>query len=439
MRRTALLFAVVLGSLGMAAVQAEDLLEVYQLAAESDPTVRAQVASELANREALPQARAGLLPSLSVSANTNYNSLRANDDFNTNNASINLVQPLYRRDRLYQYDQAGSIVSQAEAQLEAVRQDLVIRAAEGYFRLLDAEVEVGFRVADKNAIARQLEQAQRRFEVGLVTITDVYEAQARYDRAAADEIIARNDRSDAQEALRQLTGQGIRTIEFLSADMPLMTADPHDVEAWVSEAMEKNPQVIAGRYAVEAAGSQIEVQRSGHFPNVDAIASYFDDNTNAPNGLDLEGASLGLQLELPIDVGGGVRSRTREAVYLRDQAREQLDELNRSVERQTRDAFRNLDATVSFVRAVSQAVVSNQSGFEATQAGFDVGTRTIVDVLNSQRDLLSAKRDYEVARNQHLLNRLRLKQAAGTVNYVDVEEINTYLQPKRYDWLSSEE
>jgi outer membrane protein len=362
--------------------------------------------------------------------------LRRNENFNTNNAEISLVQPVYRRDRLYLYQQAGSVVSQADAQLEAARQDLIIRTAEGYFGLLDAEVELGFRVAEKNAIARQLEQAQRRFEVGLVTITDVYEAQARYDRAAADEIISRNDRSDAQEALRQIAGQSVTSIEFLSADLPLMTADPHDVEAWVAEALARNPQVQAGRYAVDVARSEIEVQRSGHYPNVDAVASYFDDNTGAPGGQDLEGGSLGLQLQLPIDVGGGVRSRTREAVHRRDQAQEQLEEITRSIERQTRDAFRNLDATVSFVQAVSQAVVSTQSGFEATQAGFDVGTRTIVDVLNSERDLLASRRDYEVARNAHLLNRLRLRQAAGTLGYNDVQEINAYLQPKRYDWLS---
>ncbi len=436
MRRSSILLATVLTSFWLGSTQAEDLLEVYELAAQSDPVLRAEVAGQLANKEAVPQAKAGLLPSINLSAGTNYNDLRNTDNFNTNSASIDLVQPLYRRDRYYQYQQAGSFSNQADARLEAVRQDLIIRTAEGYFALLDAEVELGFRIAEKNAIGRQLEQAQRRFEVGLVTITDVYEAQARYDRAAADEIIARNDRADAREALRQLTGRDIGSIEFLSSDLPLTIADPHDVEIWVAEALASNPQAMAGRYALEVAEAEIEVQRSGHYPNLDAIASYFEDNTGAPGGFDLEGGSIGLQLQVPIYAGGAVVSRTREATYLRDQAQEQVDEILRDIERQTRDAFRNLDATVSFVQAVSQAVISTQSGYDATQAGFDVGTRTIVDVLNSQRDLLSARRDYEVARNAHVLNRLRLKQAAGNLTYMDVEEINAFLQPQRYDWLS---
>lgn len=439
MRRSSILLAPLVMGLWLGSARAEDLLQVYQLAAQSDPVLQAEEARLLADKESVPQARAGLLPSINLSASTNYNDLRDSDNFNTNNAAIDLVQPLYRRDRYYQYQQAGSFSNRADARLEAVRQDLIIRTAERYFALLDATVELGFRVADKNAIGRQLEQAQRRFEVGLVTITDVYEAQARYDLAASDEIIARNDRADAREALRQLTGKNIASIEFLSPDLPLSVADPHDVEVWVTEALASNPQAVAGRYALEVAEAEIEVQRSGHYPSVDAIASYFDDNTGAPGGLDLEGGSIGLQLQLPIYAGGGVVSRTREATYLRDEAKEQLEEILRNIERQTRDAFRNLDATVSFVQAVSQAVVSNQSAYDATQAGFDVGTRTIVDVLNSQRDLLSARRDYEVARNSHVLNRLRLKQAAGNLVYMDVEEINAFLQPKRYDWLSFDE
>lgn len=419
-------------------VSAEDLMDVYALALASDPQLRAANARRNAEIESRPQARAGLLPDLSLSADVNQNNIRRDGDrsqFGTSGYSFRLAQPVYDRAAWHRFGQSKHIVDRANSDYEFQRQDLILRTAEGYFAFLDAEVEVGFRGADKRALEGQLEQAQRRFDVGLVTITDVLDAQARLDRAVADEIIAVNTRSDASEALRELTGRYIDRVSYLKPDMPLMTAEPHDVEQWVNEAVDTNPLIVAAKADVEAASEEIEVQRSGHFPTVDAVATYLDDRSGAPNAADLDGGTIGLQFNMSLYAGGAVNSRTRQAAERRQATFERLDEVTRRVERETRDAFRNLDATISFVRAVDQTVKSGRSAFEATTAGYEVGTRTIVDVLNAQRDLLRQQRDYEVARNAHLINRLRLKLAAGNLVIEDLEEINPYLQPKPYTWL----
>lgn len=417
---------------------AADLLEVYALALASDPQLRAADARRLAELESRPQAKANLLPDVRLSADVSQSNLRRDGDreqFGTSGYTFRLSQPVYDRGAWRRFGQSEYIVNRANFDYAFEEQDLIFRTAERYFAFLDAEVEVGFRGADKRALEGQLEQAQRRFDVGLVTITDVLDAQARLDRAVADEIIAVNERSDAREALRQLTGRDIQQVSFIKEDMPLMTAEPHDVDLWVQQALQTNPLIESARNSVEVAAEEIEIQKSGHYPTVDAVASYFDDRSGARNAIDLDGGTIGLQLNLSLYAGGAVLSRTREAAQRRELAREQLDEIGRRVERETRDAFRNLDATISFVRAVEQTVKSSSSAFEATNAGYEVGTRTIVDLLNSQRDLLLQQRDYEVARNAHLINRLRLKLAAGNLSVGDIEEINPFLEPKPYKWL----
>jgi outer membrane protein len=421
--------------LALAPVAAEDLLEVYRYAAESDPILRQSAASRLAQRESEPQAKANLLPSLDFSARTEENMIESRENFNTNRFEFRLSQTLYNRDRFYQLSRSKFVVKQADADYYAAEQDLILRTAARYFALLDTEVQVAFRLADKRAVARQLEQAQRRFEVGLVTITDVLEAQARFDQAVADEIVAVNDREDAREGLRELTEREIRKISFLSEALPLVRAEPHDVAAWLQLALDRNPGLIAQRNGVKVASEDVQIQRSGHYPTLDAVATYFDDNSDAPNALDLKGGTVGLRLNLPIYAGGAVISRTRQAVQIREEQRERLEEQTRNVERRTRDAFRDLDATISFVNAISRAVASNESSFEATEAGYQVGTRTIVDVLNSQRDLLLSQRDFEIARDNHVTSRLRLKGATGILTVADLEDINQFLQPEPYEWL----
>jgi outer membrane protein len=422
--------------LAVGTAAAEDLLEVYSYAADSDPILRQAAASRLAQREAEPQAKADLLPSLDFSARVDENMIDDSEDFNTNRFEFRLSQTIYNRDRFYRLSRSKFVIKQADADYYAAEQDLILRTAERYFVFLDSEVQVAFRVADLRAIARQLEQAQRRFEVGLVTITDVLDAQARYDQAIADEVVAVNDREDAREALRELTERDIPRVSFLSDKLPLVRAEPHDVDAWVQLALDRNPNLIAQRNGVKVASEEVQIQRSGHYPTLNAEATYFDDNSDAPGAMDIKGGTVGLRLNLPIYAGGAVISRTRQAVHQREQQRELLEEGTRRVERSTRDAFRDLDATISFVNAISRAVASNESAFEATEAGYQVGTRTIVDLLNSQRDLLRSQRDYEIARDNHVTSRLRLKGATGILTVADLEDINTFLQPQPYEWLA---
>ncbi len=422
--------------LAVGSAAAEDLLEVYRYAAESDPILREAAASRLAQREAEPQAKADLLPSLDFSARVDENIIDDSENFNTNRFEFRLSQTIYNRDRFYRLSRSRFVVKQADADYYAAEQDLILRTAERYFGFLDSDVEVTFRIADKRAVARQLEQAQRRFEVGLVTITDVLDAQARLDQAIADEVVAVNDRADAREALRELTEQEFRRLSVLSPALPLVRAEPHDVDAWVQLSLDRNPGLIAQRNSVKVANEEVQIQRSGHYPTLDAVASYFDDNSDAPNADDIKGGTIGFRLNLPIYTGGAVVSRTRQAVQTREEQRERLETQTRNVERRTRDAFRDLDATIAFVNAISRTVDSNESAFEATEAGYQVGTRTIVDLLNSQRDLLRSQRDYEVARNAHVTSRLRLQGAAGIITVADLEDINRFLQVEPYEWIS---
>ena len=353
------------------------LLEAYQQAAAGDPTLRQAAANRQASLEAKPQARALSLPNINASAEEDLNfGVRGpgvdDSSFFGYGLNINLVQPLYNRGNLVQQRQAESVVNQAEADFLSAQQDLILRVAERYFDVLARQDDLTFTLADKDAIARQLEQAKRRFEVGLITITDVHEAQARFDLATADEIIARNNLSDSQEALREVTGQYYEELNGLSERMPLNTPEPADPKSWTTQAMQQNPQLQSAAFAVESARENVNLQQAGHYPNLDLIAnsSHNDLNNTSSSG----GNSISLQLSIPIYQGGAVTSRTREASFQHEASKEFLEGQQRAVVRQVRDAYRGLEAAISRVKALNQAQVSNQSALEATEAGFEVGT-----------------------------------------------------------------
>lgn len=437
---------------------AEDLLGVYQDALINDPQLAEAAANRLADFETKPQARALLLPDIRVSGQQGYEfnidesssglssqfggvdgNVSGFDDTedsqNTHNYSLNLTQSLYRRGNFIQNRRAKTVVKRADVDFLTAEQVLVLRVAERYFDVLFALDDLTFRIAEKEAIARQLEQAKRRFEVGLITITDVHEAQARFDLAVADEIQARNDLSDAREALREVTGVYYDKLSELGEGMPLELPEPANPDAWVNQAMKSNPQLLSTAFAVDIALEDIELQKSGHYPTLDLVASY--DDTDSGN-FETSSNSVRLQLNIPLYEGGAVISRTREAAHRREAAKQRLENQQRQVVRQVRDAYRGVQAAISRVKALDQARVSNQSALEATEAGFDVGTRTIVDVLDAQRDLFRARRDYSQSRYAYILNRLRLRQAAGQVSEEDLAEYNHWLvepQSDQYDTL----
>ena len=307
-------------------------------------------------------------------------------------------------------------------------QELILRTSRAYFEVLNRQADLEAVLADKEAIGRQLEQTKQRFEVGLIAITDVHEAQARYDRVVSDEIISRNNLDTAREALRVITGKAHQELSGLADDVPLTPPEPASIDDWVAGAEKDNLVLLAARYGLEVARQEIEVQRAAHYPTVDLVAAYAEQNTSSDTGRDLDAGSIGVELNIPLYTGGLITSRTRQATAQLVQASESLEQTRREVERQTRDAYRNVIAAIGAVEALRQTVVSNQSALDATQAGFEVGTRTIVDVLDSQRDLFRAQRDYVVARHAYVLATLGLRQAVGSLGLPDLQQANGLLR-----------
>jgi len=262
----------------------------------------------------------------------------------------------------------------------------------------------------------------------LIAITDVHEAQAQYDLTVAQEINADNLLANTRETLQEITGQYEQAPQLLQDEIPLLRPDPADIEQWVSKATEQNLGLKSSQFAQQVASEETNRQRSGHFPTLDIVANRNISNSNSSFGSESETDRIALQLNVPLFAGGAVNSRTRQAAYRAEAAKQNLLQTRRSVVRQTRNAYLGVIAEISRVKALNQAVISSAKANEATQAGFEVGTRTIVDVLLSQRELFRAKRDYARSRYDYILNTLRLKQAAGTLNIADIEAINKWLK-----------
>ncbi|MBK9132147.1 MAG: TolC family outer membrane protein [Gammaproteobacteria bacterium] len=430
--------AVVL-SFGSFTAIAENLGDVYQLALRNDPVLKSAAAARDAALEARPQSRALLYPALSFSAG--YDRTREDvkeigvgtpgvSTFDSRVYALSLNQPLFNRDYFVRLRQADATVAQADAVYHASEQDLIVRVAAAYFGLLAADDNLEFARAEKNAIEQQLEQAKQRFDVGLIAITDVHEAQAAFDLAKAREIVATNQLASSREALYEITAQAIDTVAPLGARIPLASPDPADIEHWGQVALEQNFALLAAQFAEESARQEVSRQRAGHYPTLDLTASLSraNDDGGVTGETDVEDRTIGLQFTLPLYLGGAVNSRTREAAYRLTQAREDVVSQRRAILRQTRDAYLAVVAGINSVNAFEQARVSAQSALDATQAGFDVGTRTTVDVLAAQRDLFAAQREYAQSRYDYILNLLRLKQASGLLVPPDVEEINRWLQ-----------
>jgi len=414
------------------------LLDNYLLARDNDPQLKAADATRLAQGETKDQSVALLLPTISLSASTEdvntdtdsnftFNPSRK-ENFNVNGYSLTLTQPVYHHDYWVGLRQADATVAQAEADYGVAKQDLMIRLASSYFDLLAAQDNLDFARAEKEATARQLVQAKQRFEVGLIAITDVHEAQAQYDLTVAQEINADNLLANTREALQEITGQYEQAPRLLQDQIPLLSPDPADIEQWVSKATEQNLGLKSSQFAQQVASEETNRQRSGHFPTLDIVANRNISNSNSSFGSESETDRIALQLNVPLFAGGAINSRTRQAAYRADAAKQNLLQTRRSVVRQTRNAYLGVIAEISRVKALNQAVISSAKANEATQAGFEVGTRTIVDVLLSQRELFRAKRDYARSRYDYILNTLRLKQAAGTLNVADIEAINEWLK-----------
>ncbi len=419
-------------------VYGADLWRVYEIALESDPQLAAAEAAYQAVQEVIPQTRAGLLPILSAGANWNRTSTDIKEttigttgtsDYDSNGYSLTLTQPLFRYERWVQVRQADSRVAQAEAEFGSVQQGLALRVAQAYFNVLAARDNLDFAEAEVKATQQQLRQAEQRFEVGLSAITDVHEARAAFDAAVAQEIAARNQVAVAREALRAITGVSFETLAPLQAQIPLVAPEPQDIDAWVETATQGNLELLAAASAARVANLAIDEAQAGHYPTLDLQAqhAYTDASDNPSRGLRATDDTIVLNLNLPLYQGGLTSSRVREANYRYNQARELLEDQRRSTVRQTREAYLNVVAGISQVKARAQAVSSARTALEATQAGYEVGTRTAVDVLANQRELFRVQRDFARSRYDYILATLNLKQAAGALLADDIRAINGWL------------
>jgi len=418
----------------------ENLLDVLDLAKRYDAQLQAAQAQYRAEREALPLATAALLPQVNVFGSwskqaTDYtkNDFGSTGTVKPSSASLgaSLRLPLLRLDAWAGRDAAKAQVAKAEAALKEAEQALLLRVAEAYFQVLSRTDDLELARAEKNAIARQLEQAKQRYEVGLIAVTDVHEAQARYDLAVAQEIAAENALANAREALRVITGQTHEHLLRLSPDTPLVPPTPNDIDAWVAAAKDNSLTLQKARLALQAARARIRQQRAGRLPTLDLSASYqYNNNQNLFGAFDQEFSTTALSLELnaPLYQGGAISAGTRQARAQADAAHRQLEANEREVLRRTREAYLGVLAGMSHVKALRQALLSSESALKATEAGFEVGTRTAVEVLDAQRELYRARRDYARARYDYILNTLRLKQAVSALTEEDLTQVNQWLR-----------
>jgi len=426
---------------------AENLLSIYHLAQQNDPTFRAAQQEYNANREIRRQSLAAFLPVLNLSANydnisqeysttgtTGTSDNTNKSDYTNKGYTLSLNQAIYHHDFYVQYRQAGYQVQQASANFNIAAQDLVVRTATAYFKVLGAIDNLTFAKAEKKSIAEQLHQTKQRFEVGLTAITDVHEAQSRFDQSTAQTIAAENLLAINRENLRELIGQYPQSISPLADDAPLVNPDPNDIEEWAKIAAKQSLALLASEKAMQIAREEINRKRSGHYPTLDLVASVGHTEQNGGallsniTGSETNDTRIGVRLNIPLYQGGLVNSQTNEAAYRYQAAREKYEQQRRATERQTRSSYLNVIANISQVRALRQALKSSRTALEATEAGYQVGTRTAVDVLNSRREVFRSERDYAQARYTYILETLRLQQAAGILGEDDVVGVNNWLQ-----------
>lgn len=458
------------------AAHAENLLDIYRQAIKSDPTVLAAEASNLAGQEGIDQARSVLLPQISAKWNTNntrnvnapgfrtFGALRiptgSTTDTDTNSWSLSLNQQIYHYDSWIGMSQAKKRAEQSKLAYEVEKQALIVRVAEAYFNILSAKDGLEFAGAEKESIQKQLEQTQQRFDVGLIAITDVHEAKARFDQSTADEILAQNKLDNAFESLRQITGKYAESFSALKEKIPLSTPQPANIADWTMVAERSNINLLSNQLSVDIAREEIKRNSAGHYPTVDLTGTYSDSTSNGsstgpvtlrdpntgaplidpntglprtqivttPFGFGGTSRSINLSFNIPIFSGGRTSSNVRKAQADFTRATQELEKIHRQVIRDTRSAYLGVVASISSVTALQQSQISNEKSLEATNAGFDVGTRTMVDVLLSTSNLFNAKRKLSRSRYDYVLNVLKLKQAAGILTADDLRLINGWLK-----------
>ena len=462
-----------------APAMATDLLSVYQRALQNDPQLREAEATRLAALEAKPQALAAMLPQLSAngtvsrerdrgstntteavslptctagqpagipcvpagSPNTTFESFpfTGTVDTTTHHYTVDLKQNLFRWENWVALQRADSSVAQAEADYQAAQQDLMERVAQAYFNVLGAQDDVEAQQVALTSVTRQLEQAEARYQIGLIAITDVEEARASHDSTAAAVIAGKRVLASAQEALRQITGD---VFDFLAQPIEpfeLANPDPVSEDRWVDMALQQNLSLVSSRLAADIAREDVSTARGGHFPSLDLVASggklrsdgvdTFSDGGNAGGStLDQNQRSIGIQLTFPLYSGGAVSSQVRQAVYRHRAAKERLERVARQTEHDARDAYLGVLSEISRVKALRRAAESNMTSLRATESGYEAGTRTAVDVLQARQQWVQAQTDYARSRYDYMLNVIKLQQAAGILSEQSLQRVNALLK-----------
>lgn len=421
----------VAGSLWLPNAMADDLWQIYQLALSTDPTYLQAAADKETAFEAINESRATLLPQINLSAD--YSDVSSNRDARETDGttlSVGLNQEIYHHDSWISLGISEKVAHRSDLTFSLAKQQLMQRVTQAYFDVLSAIDDLEFIQAEKKAIGRQLEQTKQRFAVGLTAITDVHEAQAEYDRSVADEIVFQNTLTNSYEGLREITGKVHRDLKLLNtAKFSPSRPEPVSADAWEDISEAQSLSIAIDKVSLEVADESIELAQSGHYPTFDFFAQYNSSNmdNDLPGPDSYDDTIFGVQLNVPIYTGGATTSQVEQARSNYVAASEALVSTHRSTIRSTRNAYNTVGATISAIKAFEQTVISRQSALEATEAGFEVGTRTIVDVLDATRFLFEAKAQLSSARYAYVLSVIDLKIAAGTLTEQDIEDINTGL------------
>ncbi|MGO9513793.1 MAG: TolC family outer membrane protein [Steroidobacteraceae bacterium] len=445
------------------AAPAADLLAVYQRALQNDPQLREAEANRLAALESKPQALAALLPQLAAngtstkehdagSSNTTESvqisggtTIEEAYPFDgritttTHHYGVDLKQNLFRWENWVALQRADAQVAQAEADYQAAQQDLMARVAQRYFDVLAAQDDLDAQQANLASVNRQLEQAEKRYEVGLVAVTDVQEARAAHDSGAAAVIASKRQLASAQELLREITGDVFDYLARPVEPFELTNPDPSSEDRWVEMALQQNLSLVSSRLAADIARENVSAARGGHLPSLDLVASRYKATsdgqyTNAdgtPYGntsLDQYQNIVGLQFTFPLYSGGMVSSQVRQAVFQQRAAKERLERVARQTEHDARDAYMGVLSEISHVKALRRALESNATALNATESGYEAGTRTAVDVLESRRRWIQAQTDYSRSRYDYMINVLKLQQAAGILSEQSLNRLNSLLE-----------
>jgi outer membrane protein len=420
---------------------AADLMQVYREAQDNDPTFAAARSTLDAGREKMPQARAGLLPSLTMSGNTVWNenevalhggATLAKPHYNSNTYQLTLSQPLFRWQNWVSYDQSKLQVAQAEVNFTQARQDLILRVAQAYFDAIYAGENLKAVEANKLAIGQQLESAKKNFEVGTATITDTHEAQARYDLAQAQEIAAQSDLEVKQRTLQSIIGKEPGPLAPTRKDAQLAQPQPNDMNQWVAAAEKDSLTVQVQQANADIAAREVDKQRAGHYPTLDLVANVGTSKSYGSTTfglLDTDYQNVGLQINIPLFLGGQVVSRQREAAANRGAALSALEATRRGAALSARQYYLGVSNGLAQVRALKAALISSQSALESNKLGYEVGVRINIDVLNAENQVYVTRRDLAKATLDTLMAQLRLKAAVGSLGDDDVAEINALLDP----------